>query len=75
MKNIRGYYDRGKVFVNLGCYFPLLFIGQFVHPVGGEVTGWVVILARYAFYFIRKNDNLVKIQVIIYPLSLYYIMI
>ena len=28
---IRGYIERGKFVVNLGCSF----IGQFVHPVGG----------------------------------------
>ena len=27
--------------------FPLSFIGQFVHPVGGQGMGVIVILARY----------------------------
>ena len=38
MKNIRGYYDRGKIQVYLGSYRinSLSFIGQFVHPVEGE---------------------------------------
>ena len=42
--------------------FPLLFIGQYVHQVGGEGVGiwWFSILARYKFHF--------KIQVIINPL-------
>ena len=36
MWNIRGYTDRqGKILVVIS----LSFIGQFVHPVGGEMTG------------------------------------
>ena len=41
MENIRGYYDTGKIIVNLA--FSLLtwtfFIGQSVHPVEEKVIG------------------------------------
>ena len=36
---IRGYYDRGRIVVNLDCFFFLSFIGQLVNPVGGERMG------------------------------------
>ena len=45
--------------------FPLSFIGQYVHSVGGEWIGrreWegeVIILARCVFYFIREHEHLV----------------
>ena len=45
--------------------FPLLFISQFVYPVGGKgigqrgLTGGIVALARYVIHFIRKHENLV----------------
>ena len=39
-----------------------MFIGQVVHPVGGEGIGWkgeIVILDRCKFHFIREHENLV----------------
>ena len=35
LEYIRGYYDRRKIVVNLGCLHGH-HIGQFVHPVGEE---------------------------------------
>ena len=35
-------------------------IGQFVHPVGGEGMGDIVILARYKYHFIRVHVNMVQ---------------
>ena len=44
MYNIRGYYERGKIVVNLICN-----IGEFLHPEGGDwvkgVDGGIIILA------------------------------
>ena len=41
-----------------------LFIGQFVHPLGGEdgvkrLNGGIIISASYKFQFNRVHDNLV----------------
>ena len=46
----------------IDCNFPMLFIGQFVNPVGLKGKEWgksggmgkIVILARYKFHFIRE---------------------
>ena len=59
---IRGCIDRGNFVVNLGCSF----IGQLVHPVGGEgmgETGWmgsIVVLASCEYHFIRVHKNLMQ---------------
>ena len=44
-QNIRGYYDGGKIVINLGCYHEYHLL---VSWVGGE---GVVILASYKFPF------------------------
>ena len=36
-----------------------LFIGQFIHPVGGEGIWGIVILASYKLHFIKVHDYLV----------------
>ena len=56
---IRGYIDRGKFVVNLGCYY-----GPH-HPVRGwgGVKGWIwgiIILASCEYYFFRVNENLLQ---------------
>ena len=59
------YWKEYGIYVNivtrekLATNFPLSFIGQFVHPVGGEGIGYIVILASYKFNFMRIHDNLV----------------
>ena len=43
--------------------FPLLFIGQYNHPVEGEgmkeMEGGIFMLATCVFHFIREEENLV----------------
>ena len=60
--SIRGYIDRGKFVINLFCSF----IGQSVHPVGGEWMGYrrwrrgINILASCKFHIIREHENMVQ---------------
>ena len=53
--------DTGENYRQFNLLFPLSFIGQAVHPVGGDRVkgGEIVILARYEFYFTREHENLV----------------
>ena len=38
IKNIRGYFDRGKIVVNLGCYYGLrLLVSSFIYK---DERGW-----------------------------------
>ena len=59
MYNIRGYYDRGKIVVNLVPTWNS-FIGQFVHPIEGFGRGGIVNLALCKFHFIVEHENLMQ---------------
>ena len=62
-----------KIVGTIGCYFPLLFIGQYIYAIkrGGDVVNGgiegIVILAHYKLDFIREHKIWCKIQVIINP--------
>ena len=63
VENIRGYYDRGKIVVNLACYCENSLIGQFVHTAGkgGEIVRErLIILVSCEHPFIRVNKILVQ---------------
>ena len=58
MYNIRGYFDRGKIFINIGCYIYLL-ISSIIQEGRKLGKGWgIIILARNEFYLIRVHGNL-----------------
>ena len=61
----------------------LIFIGQFVHPVGGElrvheVIGWIGVLASWEYHCTRVHENFVQypskyISIDIQPYSMYFV--
>ena len=79
-KNIRGYYDRRKIVVNLGCNFPsLLLVGPFIQKEGmgwSKGGGWRRSLfqpgTKFTFFY-RTWKSGFRIQVIIYPIHISFL--
>ena len=60
MENVRGYYDKGKIVVDLRCYLPChLLVSSFIQQEETRMRK-IVILAHYKLNFIKEHENLVQ---------------
>ena len=58
--DIRGYYDRKKIVVNLACQHGTnLLVSSFIQYERRGLREGIVHLARCVFHFIREHENLV----------------